>query len=72
MMTKTINGAMDVDTGHMASMLTEVNIKEMIRVFTGPSLSPRKPQSTRPTADEKLKQATNAAPIWGDKWIDWA
>jgi len=68
--TKTMSGARDVDTGHNTSMLTALTIKDKKRVFTGPTLSPKRPQTTRPTADEKLNVATNAAPTWPGWPID--
>jgi hypothetical protein len=64
--TKTINGPREFDTGHRTSMLKALSIKERRSVFTGPMKSERRPQQRRPTADEKLKPATRPAPADAD------
>src|SRR5271170_1717663 len=61
-MTKAINGPSVLETGHKASILNALKTKEKSRVLTGPTLSPKSPQQTRPMAEEKLKAATRAAP----------
>ncbi|GMF70098.1 unnamed protein product [Aspergillus oryzae] len=60
--TKTINGPMDVETGQRISMLRALSKRDMNRVFSGPSLSLQKPHISLPTAEEKLNAATTPAP----------
>jgi hypothetical protein len=67
MMTKRIKGPKELETGHIASMLSALSISEMRRVFTGPIKSDRKPQHSRPTAEEKLNPATRPAPAEGER-----
>lgn len=62
MITKTISGAREIETGQRTSMLNAVSKRERNSVFRGPSLSLLKPQRSRPNADEKLKAATRPAP----------
>jgi hypothetical protein len=61
--TKAIRGPRDVDTGQIINMLNALSTNARRRVLTGPMKSERKPQSRRPTADEKLKPATRPAPL---------
>lgn len=61
-MTKTINGPMDVETGQRISMLRALSKSDMNRVFNGPSRSLQKPHISLPTAEEKLNAATIPAP----------
>jgi hypothetical protein len=70
MTTKRARGARVVDDGHRASILTAVSTREMKRVLRGPNLSQRRPQMIRPIADEKLKPASNPAPVLEDSPID--
>jgi hypothetical protein len=60
--TNTINGPSEFDTGHKTSILNALMIRDSKRVFTGPMKSDRSPQHNRPTADEKLNPATRPAP----------
>jgi hypothetical protein len=66
MITKAINGPRVFDTGQSTNILNALNIRDSKSVFTGPIKSDRKPQQSRPTADEKLKPATRPAPAEGD------
>lgn len=56
-----------MDTGHNASILTELSTNDRRRVFSGPKRSLMNPQARRPTADEKLKPATSPAPALGER-----
>lgn len=67
MITNTMRGPRVVDTGHNASILTELSTNERRRVFRGPKRSLMNPQARRPTADEKLKPATSPAPALGER-----
>lgn len=67
MITNTMRGPRVVDTGHNASILTELSTNERRRVFSGPKRSLMNPQARRPTADEKLKPATRPAPALGER-----
>src|SRR4051812_14336662 len=62
MITKTINGPKESETGHSTNALSALNSKDENTVFRGPILSQLKPQSRRPIADEKLNAATRPAP----------
>lgn len=63
MITKTTNGAMDVETGHRMSMLRALRGRDINRVFNGPKKSLQNPQTNLPSAEEKLNAATSAAPV---------
>jgi hypothetical protein len=69
-MTKTIMGARVVETGQSASMLTPVRRSENSSTLSAPRRSHRIPQRILPTADEKLKLATNIAPVLELRSID--
>jgi hypothetical protein len=66
MITNAINGPRVFDTGQRTNILSALNVNESRRVFTGPTQSDKKPQQSRPTADEKLKPATRPAPEEAD------
>ena len=63
--TKTMSGPKEFETGHSTNALRALSSKDKDTVFNGPSLSELNPQSRRPTADEKLKAATRPAPALG-------
>jgi hypothetical protein len=60
---KRTSGAREVETGHRTSRLKALAMSDAARELRGPSLSPMKPVSILPTAEEKLKAATRAAPM---------
>ena len=68
--TNRIIGPRVVETGHNASMLMALRENAMNSVFSGPSLSQRKPEKIRPMADEKLNPETRPAPVLDDRPID--
>jgi hypothetical protein len=67
MITKAMRGPRVVDTGHNTSILSELSISDMRRVFRGPRRSLMNPHARRPTADEKLNPATSPAPALGER-----
>jgi len=69
MTTNITNGTRVSLTGHMTSMLVALRVRPMSKAFNGPMLSARRPETTRPKADEKLKAATRHAPVDADKPI---
>lgn len=66
MTTKAIRRPNEDDTGHRQSIPNALTISVANKEFSGPILSPPKPQTMRPTADAKLKPATRAAPVYGE------
>lgn len=60
--TKTTRGPTDVEKGHTKSRVTAFSKRAKKSVFTGPNLSHSIPQTSRPTAEEKLNAATRPAP----------
>lgn len=59
MMMKRIRGESDVETGQIASMLKALTNRDMDKLLIGPTRSPRRPNPTRPKADERLNIASN-------------
>jgi hypothetical protein len=66
--TKTIRGPRELETGQSTNMLTALSRREANRVFSGPILSQLRPQIRQPIADEKLKAATRPAPALEVIW----
>lgn len=62
-MTKTTSGPSESETGQITNMLTVVRKRPMKSVFRGPKASAAMPELRRPTAEERLKPATRAAPV---------
>jgi hypothetical protein len=62
-MTKATRGVIVLDTGHKTSMLNALKRRARKSVLSGPTRSPRNPNPSRPTAEEKLKPATKPAPV---------
>lgn len=65
-MVKTINGPREVEKGHNIIMLSALNRREINSVFNGPKKSQQSPQSSLPSAEEKLNAATMPAPVLDD------
>jgi len=61
-MTNATRGPRVLDTGHNTNILPAHVANARKSVFNGPILSLRSPHPIRPTAEEKLKPATRAAP----------
>lgn len=60
--TKTISGPIEFDTGHRTKILNALRSNDRKSVFSEPSLSHANPHERRPIAEEKLKAATKPAP----------
>jgi len=58
------------ETGHIISILRAVKVSDMNSVLSAPNLSQRRPQPILPTAEDKLKPATRAAPVLEDRPMD--
>lgn len=67
-MTNAISGPSEVETGQKINILTAEVIRAKNNEFNGPIRSQRRPEMSRPTADEKLKLATRPAPALGARW----
>jgi hypothetical protein len=71
-MTNGISGANVVEKGQITKLLSPVKTNDRKSTFIAPIRSQRRPQQILPSADAKLKPATNPAPTLDGSPIDLA